>query len=379
MNKLKRFIAFCAICLLFTSSVGFAVVSDELKIEGTAEATPPRSVYIVNALQSGAETDCSVQIKGYSGTVLSSKVTLSTSATASVKISVEVFNNTAYGYVFNGIKYESGADTYDNADITVSVTDLKVGDALAVGAGLTFIAEFSYVATASAQNTVLNSAINFSFIPASEYVPDIAVDNALERFENILNDETENEEGKTLFEQLNDAFENTTGSRPNNDNGKSYIGNVVGSSGVDSEAIEKLFTVDGENKLVLDINGEKTNVTVLIKREDIDGDSSNGKEITLYLTPEEITGEWDRMTWSHPYHSPIYAVVYRCEKDEDGNEKWSRIGETYEGKATKTHYDYTEDDWTKYDSFDTGAWITTQSYYGLSAGVKIETLMAYVD
>lgn len=375
MNKLKRFIAFCAICLLFTSSVGFAVVSDELKIEGTAETTPPRSVYIVNASQSGAETDCSVQIKGYSGTVLSSKVTLSNNATASVKISVEVFNNTAYGYVFNGIKYERGADTYDNADITVSVTGLKVGDTLAVGARLSFIAEFSYVATASAQNTVLNSAVNFSFVPSSEYVPDIAVDNALERFESILNNKTENEEGKTLFEQLNDAFENTTGSRPDNDNGKSYIGNVVGSSGVDSEAIEKLFTVDGENKLVLDIDGEKTNVTVLIKREDIDGDSSNGKEITLYLTPEEITGTKQTV---HPYHSPIYAVVYRCEKDENGNEKWSQIGEMYEGKATKTHYDWTVS-WTKYDSFDTGTWITTQSYYGLSAGVNIETLMKYVD
>lgn len=331
------------------TGLGYATVTDFLYVEGNAQATPPQSVYITDASVSGG----TVQIKGCSGTVLSSTVILGTTSTSSATVLLTVKNNTPYGYVFNQIVYQSGEQTYDNQGISVKASIAK-GTKLDSGATTTFTATFTYK-NGRSDSSVLNSVLNFQFVLGTEYIPEVAVDNAMQRFEQIINDETH-------YEALIDAMNHTNAARPSYRPGSTtYIGNVIGSSGEDSKAVNELFTVEGENFLHLEINGKKTNVTVIIKREDVDG--ASGDEMTLYMTPETISGRVGT-------YITVYAIVFR---QNAATGKWEQLGELYEGEAPIVKYDGTW--WGTPDSFTTDNWRTTKAYYHLQKGQSIQNVI----
>ncbi len=348
----KAIFAGLVLCLslaIVATGLGYATVTDSLHVEGNAQATPPQSVYITDA----SVISGTVQIKGYSETVLSSTVILGTTATASATVQLTVKNNTPYGYVFNQTVYQIGEQTFDNSGIAVKANIAK-GTKLDSGATTTFTATFTYKNGIS-DSSVLNSVINFQFVLGTEYIPEVAVDNAMQRFEQIINDETH-------YEALIDAMNHTNAARPSTRPGSTtYIGNVIGSSGEDSQVINDLFTIEGENFLHLEINGKKTNVTVIIKREDVDGIS--GDEMTLYMTPETISGRIGT-------YITVYAIVF-TQNTTTG--KWEQLGELYAGEAPIVKYDGTW--YGTPDSFTTDNWRTTQTYYNLRKGQSIQTII----
>lgn len=293
--------------LLCFLGIGYAQVSDFLNIQGVSNTTPPASVFITDAVPSGT----GVTVNGYTGCILNSKADLSGAST--VTVNVTVYNNSDVVYGYNVMKYVEGEGTYDNPDILVSTTmQKKHKDWKIEPSGyLTFPVTFSFK-NGSASNKLLNSVIEFEFLPFDE-IPveddETTVSNAMDRFEEILNTPAEHE-------QLNNYMDNV----PNNDRNSSYISNVPGANATDISSIESLFA----GNLHININGQQTNVKIMIKEENITN-SYSGNEMVIYMTTDPLDTRWST------------AIVYRCVFVND-NGVWKRMNDIAQGTANVCDY-----------------------------------------
>lgn len=327
--------------------VGYAALTDELSVSGTGSAKVPKIVYISAAtVSSGSVTNLAK-----SGAVLSSTVTLGNAASSTAVVRVTVKNNTDYPYIFNGLSYTEGKDTYDNTNITVSAS-IKKGVELASGASTSFDLTFKYKSGVST-NKVLNSVIQIAYIPPDEYIPEIAVKGAIGHFAEILND-------PVSYEKLTDAMKSTSITGRLSD---TYIGNVAGATDDDSKAVNELFTVDGKSMLTLDLKGDgtQTEVTAMIKRENIGG--SSDEEMVIYMTGETIKGNTLR-----PTDLQVFAAIYV--KNAAG--EWEQKGELFEGTARSNAYYIS----FSHNSFNTGTWKSVKAYNGVKAGSSIGEVLA---
>lgn len=201
------------------------------------------------------------------------------------------------------------------------------------------------------------------------------------KFSDITDEETE-EVTKSLAQKFLEILNSSTdyamltGAMDDNYDGSrawtaSYIGNVAGSSSDDTTLLLDLF--DGE--LSLEVNGTHVDVTCIIKRENIDGNTSTGAsyrvgrttyrgcEMTLYLT----TANFDRVSYND--YPPVYAMVFT---KPSTNSDWVQIGEEmYTGTAQVVGYV----GGTTTGSFDTGTWRSSQQYHGVSTGATISRLI----
>jgi hypothetical protein len=111
-------------------------------------------------------------------------------------------------------------------------------------------------------------------------------------------------------------------------------------------AVNTLFA----GQLQITVGKDQMDATVMIKHENLDGNtrtgddyvatnSSNGGvfrgygcEMTLYLTVDPLN--------KAGAYVPVYAVVFTCDRDENGNKisEWYRIGSTYAGTANVVTY-----------------------------------------
>ena len=352
----KILVAFMLSFSVIFTAVGYAALSDTLEVAGSAGIAAQTGVFISDVIPPASG---SVTVNSYASTLLNTKVDLGSNKNAKLTLQLKFYNNSAYVYVFDSVKYTLGSNgTYDNANIKFEVSGMKAGDKIEAQSELTCSLTFSYDNTSSISDTDLNSVLNFYFVPAEEYRPVVAVDNALHRFEAILNS---TEDFKTLTNQM-DAV---SGSWWSGRNDNSYIGNVVGSSSADSNVLNNLFTVDGDNKLTLVIDNEKTNVTAMIKRKDIDGKSStgdeNGYEMAIYMTGETI---------SSSNRTPVtYVAVYT---KDSGSDSWYLLGQMFEGEANANGY---TGGWG-YNSINTETWTSTKAYYEVSTDSSIEEVIA---
>lgn len=334
---------------VLTGGIGYAAVSDTLEVQGTIKAEPPVGVFIYDvAVADGVNAE----IGGYTGTVLNSTVTLTTVASSKVSFDISLYNNSQYEYTFNGVKYLEEA--YSNSGITFALTGLTKGDELTAQQKKTFTITFSYKNGKVAASNVLDSVLNFEFVPKAEYIPEIVVTDALGKFKEILNTEADY---NTLITQMED-----TSGRAND----TYIGNVVGSTAKDTEVLETLFTEGTKTYLTLMIGDKETNITAMIKRENLDGDTAtgdeNGNEMTIYMTADTITSSWFGSS-----KVSVFAGVFT--KKTDG--EWYQIGEMYSGEATTNNYS----GFGRANSFNTDTWKSTANYYSLGTGQTIEKLV----
>ena len=312
------------IALLFSSlfiGVGYAELTQSFTVYGTVNGEPPKAVYITNVvITEGDKSDPSKSnIDFFSTTLVSSKVVLGNNKNATINMQITVFNNTDETYGFSAIKYAIGNTTYDNENIGVKLLDLEIRDPLNAKESLIFNVQF-YFTSNDTSNVELNSLIQYEFLPLTEIPEDsgqIAANDATEQFINILNNpETYN----LVIEQLEDyANQNRLNS--------SYIGNLSGSSEADLMLIEELF----DGKLLININGEITEITLMIKREDLDNNNSTGdeegREMTIYMTTNSLNTALRRVT--------VYASVYTKVATM---EHWEQIGELVEGDALVNGY-----------------------------------------
>lgn len=371
--------AMAALCVLFSlmfcfNCLGYAALTTELTIEGTATWSRPEGIYIYEV---GEPTGSgSTTITGYVSTVLNSSITLA-GKYDKISIPVRVYNNGSATYYFNSVTYdETIAECYTNANIlynykvTETGTPITEEDVYPIDQGKTMeiTVTFYHNKTGNNPDLDLTSVLNFNFGISSDYVDSVATSGALAKFLEILN--TPTNYTKMTTEMMNN-YNSSKG-----DWTVSYIGNVAGAANStsaaadDTEIVEDLF--DGQ--LLLTIDGEDIPITVIIKRENIDGNAATGDsytindktyegcEMTLYMTTVDL----NEMTYPNRA-STVYATVFT---KEDG--EWYQMSELYSGSAQVVGYVGGESS----GSFDTGTWISTEAYYGVPAGSGIGTIVA---
>lgn len=354
---------FCFLC------IGYATLTDELRVVGEVSASSPEALYITNVelVSSNVSSQSAYEIFP-----TNLDCTLRGSNYRSVTYAVTVFNNTRYKYAYEGIEFETddyySGNQYINKSkgLTITTKDrandsgntFNELDSIAAGEVRTFYVTYSIGSNVS--NREIKTLINFDFGLHVDSMGDYAIDACLRRFMEILNDTSSGGGYETLTERIDDKYDGYNNWKAN------YIGNVVDSSSADTETVETLFGDD----LSITIGGVQTNVTLLIKRENLDnnantGDdysvthanggttSATGCEMTLYMTTDKLQGG-----------SPtVYAAVFTCDKNGDGTYgTWYLLGEVYAGTATIVGYEggqYT-------GSFDTGTWRSYAATYNVS-------------
>ena len=193
-------------------------------------------------------------------------------------------------------------------------------------------------------------------VPDIEYTLNLSVDeyltqeketvnNALGQFKVILNDSQKHE---TLVGLMNTTTSDTG----------AYVGNVVDSNTSLNQKFEALFVgEDGKNKLTLELNGKETNITAMVKKQDLDGDGA--PEMTIYMTPYDPASASfpsDGTNTATQGYKPIevYATVFT---QKDG--QWVQLGDMYKGIADVNNYNGWGDD----NSFNTDTWLLNESKY----------------
>ena len=330
-------------CMCLFVCVGYAGFTSDMRVTGTATSDPPEGVFITNITSSGTN-NASAVVNGYSMTVVNSTVNLGTNRNATLTFTVTVFNNTSIDYGYNAMIYTVGEGTYDNETIVVT-PQIERREVVASQEYLTFDVTVSYVAGVSITNNILNSVITYEFLPLDDIPEDeaeIAVSGVLGQFKNILNNEVTG-----VPDSYNGLITQMDNYNANDRHDDSYIGNVDGASSGDVELLDKLF----QGQLSLNINGVDTPVTVMIKEEDIDGNTTNGDEMTIYMTTDDLQKQ-NSGWFSQPEYASVYAAVFRKVTAADGTTSWEQIGEMYHGSAEIKRYD----GWPGNGSFDTDNW-----------------------
>lgn len=193
-----------------------------------------------------------------------------------------------------------------------------------------------------------NGTLNVEFNTTGKFV----ADTLGAKFSEILNDP---ENYEKMINRMNEGA-NRGSWQP-----ETYMGNVTGSNNDDTQIIEELFGLEPGGRLE-DANG--TPVTIMIKRENLDNNTSTGEtagvdeniggaEITLYTTavnlPETSNGQ----------KIEVFAMIFsKVDTTNSGDGEWHMIAQ-YQGTATTNAYVAGDG----HDSFDTGTWRAIDGMY----------------
>ncbi len=330
-------------CMCLFACIGYAGFTSNMTMLGTATSEPPEGVFITNITSVGTNNATAV-VNGYSMTVVNSTVNLGNNTNSTLTLTITVFNNTTVDHGYNAMIYTVGETTYDNETIVVE-PQIERRTVVEAQDYLTFDVIVSFKSGVSITNRQLNSVITYEFLPLDEIPEDedeIAVSGVLGQFKNILNNNVVG--NPNSYGQLITQMDDYNANDRHND---SYIGNVDGASGEDVTILGELF----QGQLSLNINGTDTPVTLMIKEKDVDGNSVNGDEMTIYMTTDDLQKQ-NSGWFSQPEYAPVYAAVFRKVTLEDGTTTWEQIGDMYLGSADIKRYNGMPGD----GSFDTDNW-----------------------
>jgi hypothetical protein len=309
-------------------------------------------------------------------TTLNSTINKARSGTGTVVYKVTVLNNTKnLTYAYRDFYYQTSLDGYNgNGYLSTSNNRSKIGVSVSLAKAT---AEEKIVRPGETKEFTVTYTVGSSMNANTDWASQInirfginvdgekeALDVIEKKFLEILNT-------KTTYDRLIDAIDNKyDGYQEWTSN---YIGNVVGSSSEDSVALNTLFA----GQLQITVGNDQMDATVLVKHENLDGNRSTGDdyvavnkngtgspfygygcEMTLYLTIDPLNRAGA--------YVPVYAVVFTCDRDENGNKisDWYRIGSTYAGTANVVTYDGGNGT----GSFVTDNWIADAATYKLIDG-----------
>ena len=390
MKNLGKILISVTLSLMFCfTCFGYAALSTSMTVSGDAKAAPPNEVFITEIEMVSSNMTTQSAEKVHPTNVICN---INGARRDTVTYKITVYNGTPYKYAYAGLQYSTGLDGYNGNDyignyLTIVTKDkqtdssgtFNTSDSIESGETKSFYATYT-ISRTNIANRDLSTLVNYKFALHIDSMGAVAINSCLEKFAAILNDTSTGGGYETLTDKIDDKYDGQ------NDWKANYIGNVVDSTGTDSQTIRDLF----EGDLTLIIDGVETNVTVLIKREDVDGNlntgdsytatyrgystSASGCEMTLYLTTHNLQ-----------YGTPtVYAAVFTCDKDADGNlGTWYMVGDVYEGTTNIVGYEGEEST----GSFDTGTWRSkSKSYnvndeytYSLSQGNTIQTVTQATD
>ena len=391
MTKWMKAIICTALSFMFCfMSFGYAALTDTLGITGTAKIEIPSGLFIID-VSTSSETNVDknqVSFLEYT-TTLDSMISRRGSnswwgqqSSGSVTYHVTVLNNTKLTYSYRGLYYQTSLDGYNgNSSISTSNSNNRIGvvcslankssEEKKVYPGKTLEFDVTYtVGSGLNANTDWKTLVNFQFGINVE-TADQAIDIAVDKFLDILNT-------TSTYTELVDALDNKFDGRQ--EWTSNYIGNVTGSSSDDSMAVNTLFA----GQLQITVDNVKQDATVMIKHENLDGNTMTGDdyvatntgnggvfrgygcEMTLYLTIDPLAKE------DMGEYVPVYAIVFTCDRDADGNiiSEWYRVGDTYLGEANVVDYDGGTDG--NGGSFVTDNWRAAGDTYQVVSGYSYD-------
>ncbi|MBR6680446.1 MAG: hypothetical protein IKL59_04215 [Clostridia bacterium] len=393
MTKTVKIIFAIALSFAFVfMAFGYASLTDDLSIEGSGQLVPKEGFFISDVVQaSGSGGSFDEQACMFVDTTVNSTVNVGQNET--VILDITVFNNTDVEYGYDAVMRPASDGqnyVYTNEGIIFRLHGLKrphtvdgVMDndvtRIAVGATYTFQIEFyhdpDYTGTVQ---TGLQSVLNFIFKPFEEIDPDQStapIEGALDQFASILNN------GTDYNALTNEMANNYGGGLLDSANTLTYVGNVAGSKEDDTETLEKLFN----GQLRINLDGKDTDVTVMIKRENVDGNTTTGDhytysdwrgrettvsgcEMTLYMTSAQYKDESGKYILQNGDTVTVYAVVFT----RQATGEWYQLGDMYKGQTTVNGY---EAPWyTGSGSFNTDNWRSSETYYNVGSGATIEAI-----
>ena len=399
MKSFNVFIVSALLLLISFLGVGYASLTDTLTVGADVSATwiEPNILYTSSAkVTSGPSTEL-IYLQGSSDPTnpaahlftpaLSFGTAESITITLSIKNNFSVSDVTA-DFVFKGlyVQIDEGelVSACDEFNFSYSGIDAEVRDAenvinkegtkIAAGNELNNIT--LTLTKKSTTPTTVNAKFMFKFGYASpEVVGAVTAGAALEKFEesiNLTENITINGKNDTAFNHIiSEMSTNGEGSW-----GGSYVGNVTGDDSSDSVLIEALF---GETLNSIKLEGdESSKCTVMIKRKQVDGDTSTGytengaqgEELVVMLTPDDISSAANRKVYQDGDFSDCdsssswqIVTVYVAVFTKVGDGEWVRIGDVYKGIADANNYDNGTND--PLNSFDTESWLVTEPCYDL--------------
>lgn len=344
--KICGVIALSLMCVF--TSVGYAAITSNMTITGTAQVAPPEKLFISHVSGGGYIDESTL---AYADTVVTSDVTLNNGV---AEYEITVYNNTDETYYYLAMVRGTQTSTdggseiaYSNDNITMQVEGIQRGDEVIAHSMVTFKVRATFKSGADTSDPSLFSIVEYRFSTTQPDSSDeAAISGVLAMFPKVLN----SNDYAVLKQEMYDR---------NGRQNASYIGNVVGANDADSAMIEQLFG----DTLILNIDGADKPVTVIIKADNIDensgtgdsykglwGTNQSGGEMTLYITADPLTSSGSR--------PDVYAMVYTMNQSTG---EWYQLGDVYHGKATVKRYNALFNTGT--GSFNTGDWESVAKTY----------------
>ncbi len=345
-------------------SLGYAQLSTELTIKGSANIAPPNSIFIyeiTDVVTSGATLTTSPVSIDFPSTKVLSEITFSGKGSY-VTFNVHMLNGTLVDHIFDIL--EEMSTMTDGSELSYAGVDWTVspgqGTVVKAGQMTTFSVTLKY--TGSGTNQTRKMLHNFNFELNSDDLTQIVSKGVTDRFADILNNMLEEDvyyeyDGKTNRVSKDSTFSaidaNMEGSKPSWFSSGRYIGNLTGADADDLALMDALFG----DTLTFPIDGKEEPITVMVKEKNVVG--SSDLDMVLYITGDKLSATYT--------YVPVYAVVFS--KNADG--VWEQQGDIFAGEARTNNYSGTYGS----GSFDTETWRSKQVYYGKAVRSSIAAVM----
>ena len=280
-------------------------------------------------------------------------LTLASSAGSTVVVEVTFYNNSTTSYYYNKTETVSA----NNEHIGFTVSGIEAKDEIPSHTFKTIEVTFGYTGSNISVNSGLTD-LHFNFVVDKDSIGGIVAQTAVDRFRDILN----NIVSENSYQILEDAMNDRSGF--NKASAVTYIGNVSGSTNADSKVIENLF---GQEFMSMDLDGDGNvePITIMIKRENLDGSTETGDdytysysswngsrqetvegvEMTLYITSEDLSNV------SNGRAVVVYAASFT---KLPGADTWTELIPLTKGTADANNYS----GFGSANSFNTDTWLS---------------------
>lgn len=305
---------------------------------------------------------------------ISTDITLKRSAASSVEVEVTLYNSTDVSYYYketlttewnnNTVAFET-----DVSDLVASQLNGKEIREIPSKTYKTIRLTITFAGN-STSNPALDGELHFNFVVDKNDIGGIVAQTAVDRFRDILN----NKVAPDSYQTLKNAMDNR--SSGNKASAVTYIGNVAGADSGDSKVINNLF---GTEFMTMDLDGDgkAEPITMMVKRLNLDDDTTTGDsysyttsswfgsgethhvygaEMTLYITAQDLSRV------SSGQDVVVYAATFT---KLPGAEEWTELVSLTKGKADANNYG----GWGSANSFNTDTWVS-------DGGKTINTLVA---
>lgn len=332
-------------------NLAYASLSNTLNIGGSIHAIPPlqKSAFRISEVTIEPGNTATVSSYKYFDPTIFQATFNTKNAQTKITFKVTMINESNKTYWFDSVKYlkddlsnsligSSNGITINLKDkITDSANTFNNDDYIPAKTTRDFYVTFTFGGS-TVNSGDISISINFNFIEK--------IDAVYSELDALLNT-------PEAYSILSSAFENKYKST-----GETVIANV----GSDAKIFDQLF---GPNMTVT-VDGVEKPVTVLIRRENVDGKTTGdsystqggptGCEYTIYITTDSLTTSGAKAT--------TYAITYT--QGSDG--VWHRLAQLYEGEAVIEDYDNTTSSFE--GVIDVYSWQATANTYEIADGLS---------